>query len=181
MAAPNLTAAHLRKLLSYDPDSGLFTWLPRPPESFKGPRAGAMWHTRYCGQIAGGLSGIGHISIRIEDRAYWSHRLAVLYMTGSWPNGEVDHINGIKTDNRYENLRDVPGRMNRQNTRQSPRTKSTALPLGVHYNARLKKHPFSAHLHVDEAKMHLGYFLTAEDAHHAYVEAKRFHHPGCTI
>ena len=181
MAADHLSAATLRELIDYDPKAGVFTWKRRPLSMFKNLRACEAWNGRYAHKLAGGLSGLGHISIRVNDRAFWAHRLAFLHMTGQWPQDEVDHINGVKTDNRYANLRDVSGAVNRQNIRLPLRTRKSDLPLGVYHHARLVKTPFSASLHVGDRNMFLGYHATAEAAHEAYVIAKRIYHAGCTI
>lgn len=183
MAAGNLTASRLREVLEYNGETGVFTWRPRPLPGFSSLRACNAWNGRYRGKIAGGLGGPGraYTSISIDGIHYWAHRLAVLFVTGEWPFGEVDHRHGLKSDNRYSELRDVPGTVNRQNIRKSPASKTSDLPLGVYRHTRLKKTPFSSSLAVNGKTIFLGYFATREAAHDAFVNAKRFHHAGCTI
>ncbi len=91
--------AMVRSLLNYDPETGLFVWL-------SGHRAN---------KPAGCKQGKGYVHICIDQKLYKAHRLAFLYMTGNWPTHHVDHINRIKDDNRWENLRDVPQRINLEN------------------------------------------------------------------
>ena len=89
---PLLTQDGLRQLLNYDPDMGAFTW-----RQGRGPvRAGG---------VAGCLTRKGYRRIQIDGQNYMAHRLAWLYMYGSWPPEQIDHINEIKSDNRLDNLR----------------------------------------------------------------------------
>lgn len=168
MATANLTAQQLRELLSYNPETGAFAWLVN------------CGFNRNAGKPAGGLSN-GYVSIRVAGRAHWAHRLAWLYVTGEWPPHEIDHRNGVKTDNRLANLRAVGRQANQENVRMAPRSKRNALPLGVHFNARKLTKAYSAHLRVGGKPKHLGYFDTATEAHGVYLAAKRQHHVGCTI
>ena len=176
MANQILTAERLRELLHYDAGTGIFTWLPRSPDGFKGPRASAIWHSRYCGRQAGGVHAtLGYVEIM----RCLAHRLAFLYITGSWPVNQVDHIDGDKANNRWENLRDVTQQVNGQNLRVAHARKKT--PLGVSYLQRLKGKPYAASISMDGLKQHLGYYATPSDAHSAYLSAKRAGHVGCTI
>ena len=84
----SLTAERLREVLDYDPDTGVFTRKVRTASSVK------------VGDVAGSLNGKGYIRIRVDGRLYFAHRLAWLYVHGEWPVDQVDHINGIKNDNR---------------------------------------------------------------------------------
>lgn len=98
-----LTLDLLKELLSYDPSSGEFTRLVSTSSN-------AM-----CGDTAWHLTSNGYIYIRINGRFFPAHRLAWFYMTGKWPSDEVDHVNGIKNDNRFENLREVTHAQNQWN------------------------------------------------------------------
>ena len=156
-----LTAERLRDVLSYDPETGVFMWLG-------GPRKG---------RPAGSLNGIGYVQIKLEKAGFSAHRLAWLYTHGEWPPQDIDHINGVRNDNRISNLRTVSRRVNIQNIR-SPRVdnRSSGM-LGVEARGRR----FRARIQVDGAVVSVGNFATATEAHHAYVEAKRKLHEGCTI
>lgn len=161
----------LRSLLGYDPDSGVFVWLvDRGNGKSK------------VGDIAGYVDFHGYIKIEISGRAYTAHRLAWFLTHGVWPK-YVDHVNGIRSDNRIENLRDVDFRTNIQNQRKASSNNKTGF-LGVAMRKKVYAgKPYTAQIRDPNAKrmIHLGYFETAEEAHAAYVAKKREIHPGCTI
>lgn len=90
-----LTAERLRELLSYDPETGWFTW--RVTRSSNG-RADA-------GSRAGALRSDGYRHVTVDQHKYKEHRLAWLYMTGKWPEADLDHKNNTRDDNRFSNLR----------------------------------------------------------------------------
>lgn len=164
-AGDPMTAERLREILLYDPGSGIFTW----KKSYRANTAG---------RVAGTPSS-GYVVISILKKRFHAHRLAWLYVYGSWPDGEIDHINGIRDDNRIANLRDVPGYINNQNQRKAPsHNKSTKL-LGTSFCKQTGR--YSAQIHINRKKIHLGRFDTPELAHAAYVLAKRTIHAGCTI
>ncbi len=97
-----LSIQRLKELFHYDAETGIFTRLKT---------AGGM----VTGSIAGSLNPMGYLRVSIDHERYLCHRLAWLYSYGSWPEHEIDHINGIRTDNRLCNLRDVPHCINQLN------------------------------------------------------------------
>lgn len=171
MAISDLTAARVRDLLDYEPLTGSFTWRPR------GDR---KWDARFSNKAAGSKDTLGYLRIIVDYNKCWAHRLAWLYVHGSWPAVQVDHINGDPLDNRLENLRDATRTTNMENRRFANR-KASALPLGVSFDARRKARPFNAALMTGYKKVHVGSFASAEAAHAAYLEAKRRLHGGCMI
>lgn len=88
-----LTQERLKELLYYCPETGVFTYLTNRSQNKKNTIAGCLDHD--------------YLRIRIDNKIYYSHRLAWLYVYGQFPENEIDHKNRIKTDNRIENLRDV--------------------------------------------------------------------------
>lgn len=165
-----LTHERLKELLHYDPVTGLFTWRVKRLRG-KGNL------TVNPGDIAGCLSPLGYILLRIEGRNYLANRLAWFYMKGEWPKFEIDHDDRDKTNNRLINLRDVTHLVNMQN-QSTVRSDGTA--VGVAFNKRRGK--WMAYINANRKRTYLGAdFATMEDAHEARMLAKRRMHPDCTI
>lgn len=98
-----LTANRVRELLDYDAATGQFTWLVTASR------------VATAGSRAGSMDRNGYIRISLDGRRYLAHRLAWLMTHGEWPRGQIDHINGVRNDNRIANLRDVSACENQQN------------------------------------------------------------------
>ncbi|MCD2451655.1 HNH endonuclease [Methylicorpusculum oleiharenae] len=152
-----LTQERLKELLRYDPETGMFTWLASPANSVK------------VGAIAGSVNGKGYIHIKINSKTYRAHRLAFFYHFGRWPKNDVDHMNGVKTDNRIENLRDANKSENQQN--RGVQSNNTSGYMGVSYDKRKKK--WKAEIMINRKTNRLGRFSTPEEAHAAYLSAKK--------
>lgn len=160
-----LTADRLRQVLSYATDTGDFIWLEGGRGRYK--RAGAL---------AGRLSKHGYRIICVDGTTCMAHRLAWLYVHGEWPAHEIDHINGVRTDNRITNLRDVSRAINAQNIRAA-RSDSKSGLLGVSAG----NGGFVAAVQLNGRQHYLGTFQTPEEAQAVYLGAKRRLHEGCTI
>lgn len=154
-----LTATRLRSLLRYEPETGVFVWLV------------SRGRVR-AGEIAGSNVPNWYTHIGIDGKTYRAHRLAWLYMTGAWPSRDTDHRNRVKSDNRFENLRDIGRSGNMQNVVQ-PQANNICGALGVSKNGKA----FRCRISVDGKRKHVGTFPTINDAHAAYLEAKRTLHP----
>ena len=139
-----LDAELLRSLLDYDPLTGLFTWRSNR-SNVKG------------GTIAGCFDASGYWQITVLNRSRKAHRLAHLYMTGNWPTLHIDHINQVRHDNRWENLRVANDAQN--NANRPVRRDSVSGIKGVIWIA--KKRRWRAHIRHGGRSRHLGYFLTA--------------------
>lgn len=156
-----INASVLRELLHYEPTTGVFTHKKKRQKVI-------------VGQFAGCRKSNGYRKHQISGVTYLEHRLAWLYVTGAWPRGQIDHINGNRSDNRIANLRDVSVLENRQNLRHA---QGAVGLLGV----SKKRNKFHAEITVDYKRISLGSHPSAELAHSKYIEAKRQLHAGCTI
>jgi hypothetical protein len=161
-----MDAARLRELVVYDPETGVMT---------RRVKVGCA----SAGALFGTSSRRGYLIGSLGNRLYSVHRLAWLYMTGNWPCGEVDHINGNRADNRWSNLRDVSKAENMQNVKSARRDNLATGLLVVGFDKRDGR--YRAKIGVDGKQKYLGSFATAEEAHEAYLSAKRQLHPGCTL
>jgi hypothetical protein len=162
----NITQEKLKELLVYYPDIGIFVW--RKSLNFR----------IVIGTTAGSINGGGYYHIQIDKKKYKSSRLAWLYEFGYWPHGEIDHINHNKMDNRICNLRDVTRSGNQQNKIKANRDSKSGL-LGASFAKANGK--YRAQITVNGIVKHLGFFDTAEEAHAAYLGAKRIQHSTCTL
>jgi hypothetical protein len=164
MTTADLTAHRLRNLLHYDTATGIFTWL---------------FGTRFAGQPAGHTCGAyNYKRITIGTQTHLAHRLAWLWVYGAWPTHQIDHIDGNTSNNRIQNLRDVDSQTNCQNLLQAKSCSQSGF-LGAHWNKKAKR--WYAQIRVDGKLLHIGSYLSAEDAHAAYLQMKRKYHRGNTI
>jgi hypothetical protein len=112
MTSRILSQARLKELLHYSPETGVFTWRVTRNQFV------------LAGGIAGAIDTHGYRQIKIESKLYLAHRLAFFYQTGEWPKGEVDHVNRLKNDNSFFNLRVVTRGLNEQNKLEQKNNKS---------------------------------------------------------
>lgn len=146
----------LLDLINYDEHTGIFTW--------EKARRGIV-----TGKILGCDNGFGYLRITVLGKSYYAHRLAWFYVHGNFPKNEIDHINGVKNDNRIKNLRDVPTKVNAQN-KLFAKSNSKSQILGVSWHKKANK--WQAHICIYKNKEYLGLFDSAEDAHKAYINKK---------
>ena len=136
--------ADLKKELSYDPETGEFTWII----SRRGVRIGTT---------AGNRNKRGYLSIYFRSIPYKAHRLAWLYLTGADPEHlEVDHRDRVPSNNRANNLRIATGGQNSLNRVRKGYTK--------------RRGKYVARLWHQGKYLHIGTFATAEEAHQAYLD-----------
>jgi hypothetical protein len=150
-----LTAKYLRKILFYDPDTGVWTWLA--PTSRR----------VHAGDQAGYIDINGYWRLGIGGRYYVGSRLVFLYMTGKWPSHFVDHIDRDHANDRWYNLRQATYSQNRANS-GLPRHNTSGVK-GVYWCTRKKK--WEACIECDYRRFRLGYFSDLAEAHRAYRTA----------
>lgn len=160
-----LTQSELQRVWHYCPDEGRFT------------RLMTVGGTK-IGDVANFLRHDGYIQIQISGKKYLAHRLAYLYMTGEWPKNQIDHIDWIRNNNRWANLRNATNSINQQNQRGS-KLNNTSGHLGVSWNTRAGK--WRAAIQLNGKTIYLGFFDDKHEASERYLSKKRELHEGCTI
>lgn len=141
-----ITQAELKEKVDYNPDTGLFV---------RKDKKNTVW----------ALTNTGYLRITLKNKEYLQHRLAWLYVYGSFPKDEIDHINGIRSDNRICNLRDVSHRENLQNQTYHRNGKLA----GCRYVSKIQK--WRSRIVVNGKRYEVGVFKTEEEASKAYLEA----------
>lgn len=147
-----INQAELHQLLSYNQTTGVFHWI-------KNRGGGAR-----AGSVAGSVDAFGYIKIKIKSKDFRAHRLAWIFVFGVLPKNDIDHINGIKTDNRFVNLREATRGENLQNRDDRGGAR------GTNWHKATKK--WQARICKNGKVHHLGWFANRSDAHNAYLVAK---------
>jgi hypothetical protein len=152
------THEQLKSWLDYDPETGVLTWIGRPPHSSRvviGSQAGAIKRTR---------SGV-YMHTQILGYRTGNHRIAWFWMTGKWPNKQIDHKDGDGLNNAWDNLREATKEQNMSNRRQ-PRTSKN-----LKGTSRSKSGKWKSQINHNGKTIHIGTYTTEEEAHKAYCEA----------
>lgn len=168
MKKQRASAEQLRELLHYDPATGVLTWKPRDISLFKSKRDWLIWNTRFAGkQAMTATNEHGYFVGRVFRVLYKAHRVVWAIVHGNHPK-EIDHINGVRSDNRLANLRDVD-RSN--NMRNAARRKDNSTGVtGVSVSKATGK--YRAQINTGETYISLGYFDTVAKAAAARKEAE---------
>lgn len=148
-----LTQEILKSILSYDKDTGVFAWKISPNVKV------------HVGDVAGRNQYHGYREIWYNYKVYKAHRLAWLYEYGEWPPNQIDHINGIKNDNRIKNLRLATPRENSLNKK----CHRQGHLVGARFDARRNR--WQAHIVINGKWVHIGMFATEQEASAAYLNA----------
>ncbi len=160
MSLPLPTVERINELFSYDPESGVLRWRVSPARNVK------------AGAVAGCPDSCGYLVVQLDGKRLKVHRVIWLLQTGEWPEAEIDHINGIRDDNRFANLRQATRQENKCNSLKH--ANNTSGYKGVHWDKGTRK--WRAQVYEGGKKFHLGLFETPEEAHAAYVaEAQKRH------
>lgn len=161
-----LNAERVRDLLDYDQETGALTWRK-------------ACGCQKIGAVAGQIRRDGYTRVVIAGAGYQAHRLAWLWMTEAWPSAQIDHIDGVRSNNRWQNLREATQAENNQNMRVATVRNRSSRLLGVTKHKKTGKWQASIKLH--GRSHYLGLFAQPDEAHAAYVEAKRRLHPKGTL
>ena len=155
-----LTQSRLKEVLHYNPDTGDWTWIV------------SNSNRKPVGSKAGTIGDSGYSIIRIDGKKYRSHRLAFLYMNGSWPKEYVDHANRNRNDNRWCNLREATVNDNNRNRGLSPLNKSGY--KGVYWREDRSK--WVSRIKVNNKIITLGHYHTKEEAIKVRQKAEKTYH-----
>ncbi len=155
----------LKRLLRYEPETGKLFWRPRTPDMFRNGKHSAehtcaKWNANNAGKEAFAYVRNGYKYGVIYRVKYQAHRVIWFMVTGSWPDGQIDHINGNRADNRFENFRCVSHAENGRNQRL-PRN-NTSGAVGVCWSRFAGK--WQASITVGGTKTHIGYFDDFDEA-----------------
>lgn len=159
----NLISHRVKQLIIYDPDSGRFSWREDRYRTIKAGTPAGSQHKR-----------TGYVEIGIDGKLHLAHRIAWLYMTGDFPIGPIDHINGVRNDNRWSNLRSVTRKTNSINRQ---RALSKCGFLGVTKSGS----GFKAAIRFQGRVKYLGTYPTPEIAHEIYKTARATYYPDSPV
>ena len=165
-----LNISKIKELFDYK--DGNLIWRERPKEHFRGERAWASWHSRFCGKPVGSFNREGYMTTTIigvgTKKDFKIHRLIWVWHYGRWPKGEIDHIDHNRGNNKIENLREVSRKENAKNLSISKLNSSGV--SGVTWDRTLCK--WVAKIRVEGKTHHIGVFDSIEEAENAREAAK---------
>lgn len=142
-----LQPSTLLEYFNYDSKDGAIYWKKiTPPNTVK------------RGTRAGGVHKLGYRLVKVLGKTYREHRVVWAMHTGQWPENFIDHINGIRNDNRFENLREVTEPENSKNRRKGKNNKTGV--NGVH----IQNGRYIASIRVQGCLVYLGSFATLQEA-----------------
>lgn len=162
-----LDIALLHSVLRYDAVTGILTWVKtKYPERL--------------GKEAGGFDRNGYRRIEFAGKMFLAHRIAWAMHYGAWPDCHIDHINGIRDDNRISNLRLCNFAGNRANSKLN--SNNTSGYRGVVCRWPHREKSWRAQIKHQGKLIYIGAFSSPEEAHAAYAKKAaelhgEFHRP----
>ncbi len=151
-----ITRERLIEVLEYSPDTGVFKWRRQLSARMR------------VGSVAGSRNQLGYVQIKIDGGYYSASRLAWLYVHGTWPKLELDHIDRDRSNNRMANLRDVSRKQNMENV--GVRGDNTSGLPGVSFDKRSGM--WKAQIQHFKRKIGLGLHASIDEAYNAYCNAR---------
>lgn len=155
-----ITQKYLKEKVEYNSLTGNFVWINATKSNIN-----------LNGTKAGSVNGNGYLQVTISGKIYQNHRLAFLYMTGSMPNEQVDHIDHQKTNNVWSNLRLASRKENSQNRPLQVNSKCSC--FGIRYIKSTNK--YAARIGVNKKEIFLGSYNLYEDAVSARRNAEKLY------
>ena len=166
------SVAYLKECFDYSPESGELVWRVRPLHHFPTKGVALLLNNRQSGKQVVSKTTNGYTRVGVEGVRYAAHRVIWKMYTGEEPIGQIDHINGVRTDNRIENLRVVEG--HQENARNMKRKiNNTSGNTGVSFNKGRGK--WMAYIRVSGVMKSLGTFKDKIDAIYARYYAEQDH------
>lgn len=151
----------LRELVFYDRETGVFYWKHRAVHHFNNSKYAEYWNGKYAFRECFNTKNVEGYNIgSFKSKNYYAHRVAWAYITGIWPTDQIDHVNGIRNDNRYVNLKHVTHRENGRN--QGLKATNRSGHNGVMWEKRSRK--WVAQIKINERVIKIGSFSSIEDA-----------------
>lgn len=144
----------LREHVLYEPDTGIF----RRVKNSGGVKSGS---------VSGTIGSHGYLTVSVCGKNYLAHRLAILDQTGDWPLDIVDHVDGDKTNNRYNNLRQCSKSENGYNMKRRP-SRSGIKSVEWHEGAG----KWRVRMEAGGKRHHIGFFSSLADAERSAIEAR---------
>lgn len=175
----DLTQQILNELISYDPVTGNCHWKERDVKWFEDgkypkEREWKRWNSRHGLKHISTLDKTGYIKVDLFGSSYLLHRIIWLYMTGEWPD-QVDHIDGNRSNNSWDNLRSVTIAENNRNAKIRKDNKSGV--CGVYFKKRLNK--WISSISIDGKTKHIGCYDSLEEAEESRIKNQKllkYHH-----
>jgi hypothetical protein len=162
----------LRSLVSLNEDSGTLIWKERQPSNLPKDRERKRWNRMYSGKPAfSNIHVSGYLYGKLLGGSYKAHHIVYALFHGAWPDGLIDHINGIRSDNQPLNLRCATDLENAQNAQT--RSDNTSGVKGVNWHRKHQK--WCARISVKGNRLHLGLFQDKAQAAKTYREAEKLY------
>ena len=153
----DITVKQIKERLNYDPNTGILTW-----------KSVVRYSNRRIGQQAGRVNSLGYRQVELLGKKRKATNLIWYMQTGVYPSEKIiDHKNRIKSDDRWENLRESTWAQNQANT--GIRSDNTSGYKGIHYCKNINK--WRATLQYNKKKVHIGYFDNKKTAARHYRKA----------
>lgn len=163
----------IRKMISCDPESGVLLWVERSAEDMPCVKARKCWNSRFAGRPAiNAPHNQGYLAGSINYRKFLAHRVAWAMYHGEWPEEQIDHVNGVKTDNRICNLRKASHSENMRNMK--PHSDALSSLKGVCFDK--SRGLWMSRIRHGRMEHYLGRFTTEQEAHAAYCQAAKKYH-----
>ena len=150
----------LKEIVHYDPETGIMKW------------AKLLNARAPIGKECGRTMTRGYRAFIVRRKTIYTHRAAWAYVNGSWPKNTIDHINGNKSDNRISNLREATSGENNRNSK-TPKSNTSGVK-GVSWNSKHQR--WRARVGINKKDIHVGEFLTIQQAENAIIEMRKTLH-----